>query len=82
MEGDRGGEPSTSVESEKEKEVENKVGCEIETPGEGARPQVGIDKILEDSAHKKNLSVMNVKSILRVSHIEQARGGTAILDRR
>lgn len=26
-----------------------------------------IDQLLEDSAHRKNLSVLNVKSILRVS---------------
>lgn len=72
------GEPSTSVEAEKEEDEEDKVGGEMETPGEGSkatRPlQTEIDKILEDGAHKKNLSVMNVKSILRVSHIEWARG--------
>lgn len=62
---DTNGEPSTSMEGEGGLEEEGK-----EAEREGISPktlQLEIDHILEETARRKNLSVMNVKSILRVS---------------
>ena len=62
------GEPSTFREAEKEEEE----GERKEQPRKGgtssaAALQLELDHILEETARRKNLSVMNVKSILRVS---------------
>lgn len=60
-------ESSTSLKSKKE-EGEGMAGERKEgTAGTGRNLQLEIDNILEETARKKNLSVMNVKSILRVS---------------
>lgn len=64
------GEPSTSsVELEAEEEGEKGGGGKA-----GKNLQLEIDGILEETARKKNLSVMNVKSILRVSGIVVSGG--------
>lgn len=64
------GEPSTSLEAEREEEGRGMEGERKETAAKGMAAnslQLEIDHILEETARKKNLSVMNVKSILRVS---------------
>lgn len=65
MEGER------NVQEREKTQQEGKAGG---SKGEGSRGlspgkslQLEIDHILEETARKKNLSVMNVKSILRVS---------------
>jgi hypothetical protein len=60
------GGPSISVEEERE---EGMVGEKKGSEGSGGAArnlQMEMDHILEETARKKNLSVMNVKSILRV----------------
>ena len=77
------GEESTSaVEREKEegrtKEEEGRVGGTTTAGGTVAARnlQVEIDNILEETARRKNLSVINVKSILRVSVISMKSVGS------
>lgn len=72
MEEHRSGSEATTCQEEEEDEEgiseEKGVKEEEDDIPPAAHPlQVEIDRILEDAARKKNLSVMNVKSILRVS---------------
>lgn len=61
-------ESSASLEAQKEEEgMAGERKAAGGTTGAGTSLQLEIDNILEETARRKNLSVMNVKSILRVS---------------